>query len=133
MKKRRVVLVSLAAFILLAALGAFLWLLVSLNSITRQQKAAYSRFSALEANLETAEVEVTEGGTLVGVYSLEELGVADATRQALSSRFTVLEQLPPQDFAALGAKARLSWEQETHLDPAPLPVSLEALRRWVGL
>ena len=127
MKKRRVVLVSLAAFILLAALGAFLWLLVSLNSITRQQKAAYSRFSALEANLETAEVEVTEGGTLVGVYSLEELGVADATRQALSSRFTVLEQLPPQDFAALGAKARLSWEQETRLDPAPLPVSLEGL------
>ena len=73
------------------------------DSITRQQKAAYSRFSALEANLETAEVEVTEGGTLVGVYSLEELGVADATRQALSSRFTVLEQLPPQDFCRFGA------------------------------
>lgn len=125
MKKRRVVFLSLAGVILAVALGIFLWLLISLNTITRQQKAAYSRFSALEANLEASQVEVTEGGSLVGVYTLDDLGVADATRQALNSHFTLLEQLAPQDFAALGAKARLSWERETHLEPAPLPVSLE--------
>lgn len=131
MKRSRVAALSVAAAVVLLAAGAVAWLLLSLGSVTRQQAAAYRRYAALSANLSESRVDVTEQGALVGSYTLAQLGVADETGQALARQFSPMDRVSPEAFAALGSKARLSWQQEVHPDPAPLRVSYTGLETAV--
>ena len=131
MKRTRIAAICAAAAAIVLVCGGAAWLLLSLNSVTRQQAAAYQRYSALTENLAASRVELTEGGALVGSYTLAQLGVADETAGALVAQFSPMDRIDPAEFAALGSKARLSWEQEEHPDPTPLRVSYAGLETTV--
>lgn len=131
MKRSHVAALCAAAAVVLLAAGAVAWLLLSLNSVTHRQAAAYGRYAALLTNLAESRVDVTEQGTLVGSYTLAQLGIADETGDALSRQFSPMDRISPEEFSALGSKARLSWQQEVHPDPAPLAVSYAGLETAV--
>ena len=73
MKRTRIAAICAAAAAIVLVCGGAAWLLLSLNSVTRQQAAAYQRYSALTENLAASRVELTEGGALIGSYTLAQL------------------------------------------------------------
>ena len=127
MKTRRIVLSVAAALLILAIAAVILFLTHSLDSIGRSQASAYDRYTALLEHLSTSEIALTEQGQLVGVYSLKDLGLLEDATNTLQQRFSDLERMPPEDFSALGAKARMRWKEQTHDAPDTLPLSLHAL------
>ena len=110
MKRRRFVLLSLAAVVILVAAAVFLLFLRSLHGVETAQAQCYARYQAMLSNLADSQVELTEGGNLVGVYSLETLGLYKQAAESVERQFTELEKMPPEEFAALDTKARMAWK-----------------------
>ena len=127
MKRRRVVLLSLAAVVVLVAAAVFLLFLRSLHGVETAQAQCYARYQSMLSNLADSQVELTEGGSLVGVYSLETLGLYEQAAESVERQFTELEKMPPEEFAALDTKARMAWKDETHATPQPVVLDTQGL------
>lgn len=127
MKKRRVVLLSLAAVVILVAAAVFLFFLQSLHRVEAAQAQRYAQYQAMLSNLTNSQVELSEGGNLVGVYSLETLGLYAQAAADVERQFTALEKMPPAEFEALDSKARMAWDEGPHAAPQPVVLNTQNL------
>lgn len=127
MKRRRVVLLSLAAVVILVAAAVFLLFLRSLHRVEDDQAQCYAQYQSMLSSLADSQVELTEGGSLVGVYCLQDLGLYAQAAADVERQFTELEKMPPAEFKALDAQARMAWEDEAHTAPQPVVLDTQAL------
>ena len=111
-KSVRILLIVLAVVLVLGGAGAFVLL-----RLDHQAKQAHEQLaSALEAReswLQDTRVRLTENGVEIGSYSLEDLGLAQNVRAALTSGLSQTDLLPENEFEALGIDDRLSWRADS--------------------
>ena len=74
--------------------------------------AVYESYEAMLAAAEAAELPVSEQGVLVGSYSLDELGLGEAAREAVEQLYTETERMTPEAFAALSLREKRLWNEE---------------------
>ena len=134
--KRRVILFSLlAALILAAAGGAYAVHCRRQAERDAAVRQAVSAHSAVEAQLtqwqrqaDQSRLVVTENGRQIGVYSLEELGLSQDAQAAIRAQFTDVDLLDAAGFAALPDEQKLAWCSAPRSVPADsLPLELSAL------
>ena len=65
-------------------------------------------------NAEQTTLTVTENGETVGVYTLDALGLLDATKQTIAAGFTADERMNPDIFDQKGVTEKLEWRAQTH-------------------
>ena len=107
-KSVKVLLIVLAALVGLAGAGTFVLLRLDAQAKEKHAQLA-AAIEAREVWLSDTRVQLTENAEEIGVYSLEELGLAQDVQAALTEGLSQLELLPEADFEALGLFERLSW------------------------
>ena len=63
------------------------------------QQALYEQYQAMLQNAEQTTLTVTENGETAGTYTLLQLGLLEATEQAIAAGFTADERMDPAVFA----------------------------------
>ena len=66
------------------------------------QQALYEQYQAMLQNAEQTTLTVTENGETAGTYTLLQLGLLEATEQAIAAGFTADERMDPAVFARKG-------------------------------
>ena len=125
-KSVRILLIVLAVALVLGGAGAFVLL-----RLDHQAKQAHAQLaSALEAReswLCDTRVRLTENGAEIGSYSLEDLGLAQSVRAALTGGLSQTDLLPENEFEALGIGDRLSWRAGSTAQAHDAALNLEDL------
>ena len=107
-KPVKILLVVLAVLIVLAGAGAFV--LMRLDAQAKEHHTAIAdAITAREAWLRDTRVQLTENGKEIGSYSLDELGLAQPARDALTNGLSQQDLLSEPEFEALGLFERLAW------------------------
>ncbi len=82
--------------------------------------------TALEA-AQRSSLTVTEGDRLIGVYTLEDLGLAETAETAVEKAFDSSDRLSAEDFAALPQEEQLAQRERADFQPEPVALSLDTL------
>ena len=88
------------------------------------QKALYEQYQAMLENAEQTALRVTENGQEIGTYTLEDLGLLDATKQAVTAAFTTDERMTPEVFAQKSMTDKIEWRSQGHNQPGAVRVDM---------
>ena len=88
------------------------------------QKGLYEQYQAMLENAEQTALRVTENGQEIGTYTLEDLGLLDATKQAVTAAFTADERMTPEVFAQKSMTDRIEWRSQGHNQPGAVRVDM---------
>ena len=86
------------------------------------QQALYEQYQAMLKNAEQTTLTVTENGETTGTYTLLQLGLLEATEQAITAGFTADERMDPAVFAQKSMADKLQWRSQAHTQPGPVRV-----------
>ena len=86
------------------------------------QQALYEQYQAMLQNAEQTTLTVTENGETAGTYTLLQLGLLEATEQAIAAGFTADERMDPAVFAQKSMADKLQWRSQAHTQPGPVRV-----------
>ena len=86
------------------------------------QTALYEQYQAMLQNAEQTTLTVTENGETAGTYTLLQLGLLEATEQAIAAGFTADERMDPAVFAQKSMADKLQWRSQAHTQPGPVRV-----------
>ena len=107
-KPIKILLVVLAVLVVLAGAGAFV--LLRLDAQAKENHTALAdAIAARETWISNTRVQLTENGKEIGSYTLDELGLAQPARDALTSGLSQQDLLSEPEFEALGLSERLAW------------------------
>ncbi len=91
-----------------------LFLNVQLTQIVWQHQQVYQRYLALEHQMLQSSITVYEGSRLVGVYSLEDVGLRSQAEAAIQALYSPVDRLTPEEFSKLSYGDMLDWAKEAH-------------------
>ena len=101
---------KIAAVIPVGIIGLAVGAVMLLSGLAiRQQANIYETYAAMRDNIKQMALTVTENGETVGSYTLEQLGVREATRAELDGRYTGYARMRPEVFAQVAVPQRLKW------------------------
>lgn len=81
------------------------------------QQTLCGQYETMLQNADETTFTVTENGEPVGTYTLSQLGLLDATKQAITAGFTADERMDPAVFAEKSMSEKLEWRSRTHTQP----------------
>ena len=90
----------------------------------QMQRTIFEQYEAMLQNAEQTTLTVTENGETVGAYTLGDLGLLDATEQAITAGFTADERMEPELFAQKSKTEKLEWRSQTHTQPGSVRADL---------
>ena len=111
MKKHRALWVIIIVIVVLAAAaaGVWFWLQSRLDETQQAHQAVYAKYQTMTAAVDQVSLTVTEDGSPIGSYDMQELGLRDDLLQKVNAQFSELDRMPDAQFAALPLKDRLDW------------------------
>ena len=86
------------------------------------QQALYEQYQAMLKNAAQTTLTVTENGETTGTYTLSQMGLLEATEQAIAAGFTADERMDPAVFAQKSMADKLQWRSQAHTQPGPVRV-----------
>lgn len=119
MKKHRALLTIIIVFVVLAAAaaGGWLWLRSGVQSAEQTQQEVYAQYTAMCTAVDELRLHVTEGGSPVGSFDMQSLGLRDGLLRRVSEQFSQLDRMDAEQFAALSAKEKLTWAKQPRQTP----------------
>ena len=111
--------IALCVLLVLGAGAGFAYYRVSSAAQTagNDQAALYDQYQSMLQNAEQTTLRVTENGETIGTYTLTELGMLDATEQAITAAFTADERMAPELFAQKSMTDKIEWASREHAVP----------------
>ncbi len=89
---------------------------------SRRSRRFYEQYQAMLQNAEQTTLTVTENGETTGTYTLSQLGLLEATEQAITAGFTADERMDPAVFAQKSMADKLQCRSQAHTQPGPVRV-----------
>ena len=92
--------IALCVLLVLGAGAGFAYyrLYSTAQDAEQMQRTIFEQYEAMLQNAEQTTLTVTENGETVGVYTLDALGLLDATKQTIAAGFTADERMNPDIF-----------------------------------
>ncbi|MBE6936438.1 MAG: L,D-transpeptidase [Ruminococcaceae bacterium] len=113
-KYHLMLLIAAVAGLVTAGLIIGVWANRTAKDAEAAHAAVYASYEELLAAAEAAELPVSEQGVLVGSYSLDDLGLGQAARDAVEQLYTASERMTPEEFRALSLREKRLWNEEKH-------------------
>ena len=125
-KMKKGLIILLCVLVVAGAAVGFGWyrLHSAVSEAQALQQTIYEQYQTMLANTEKTALAVTENGTAVGTYTLKDLGVLEATQQAVTACFTSDERMTPELFAEKDAADQLSWRTQEHAPSGSVRVDM---------
>ena len=103
--------IALCVLLVLGAGAGFAYyrLYSTAQDAEQMQRTIFEQYEAMLQNAEQTTLTVTENGETVGVYTLDALGLLDATKQTIAAGFTADERMNPDIFDQKGVTEKLEW------------------------
>ncbi len=89
-------------------------------------RTLHGRYRAALDAVDRSRLTVTEDDRVVGVYTLEDLGLDEAARAAVRGAFDDPDRLSARDFTALPQEEQLAQLSRADFEPAPVALPLDA-------
>lgn len=118
--------IALCVLLVLGAGAGFAYyrLYSTAQDAEQMQRTIFEQYEAMMQNAEQTTLTVTENGETVGVYTLDALGLLDATKQTIAAGFTADERMNPDIFDQKGVTEKLEWRAQTHTQPGTVRADL---------
>lgn len=118
--------IALCVLLVLGAGAGFAYyrLYSTAQDAEQMQRTIFEQYEAMLQNAEQTTLTVTENGETVGVYTLDALGLLDATKQTIAAGFTADERMNPDIFDQKGVTEKLEWRAQTHTQPGTVRADL---------
>lgn len=127
MKKSRIALIVVVLLMIVGLILGGVYMILQRNAEYKAvseaeaaQAAAHDRYTALLNNVDESSVTVTEAGRVIGVYSVEQLGLAEGLRRDAGACFDETEQMSKSSFVQLTAEEKLAWRAKAQRSDAEL-------------
>ena len=134
MKKRIWLILTAVLIVAAAAAGYGIYryqkaqaLAQSLAQAEQIYRAHSDRYHAALDAVERSTLTVTEDGSVIGVYSLADLGLDEAAKAAVMDAFDPTDRLSKEEYEALTQEEQLAMLPRADFEPEPAPLSLENL------
>ena len=116
--KKGLIIALCVVLVLLAGAGyGFYRLHGAAQEAEQTQQALYTQYQTMLQNAKQTALTVTENNETVGTYTLADLGMLEATEQAITAGFAADERMNPALFAQKGMTEKLEWRSQTHAAP----------------
>lgn len=99
----------------------------SLSQAEQLQETRHNRYQAAMNALNESRLTVTEDDQVIGVYTLDQLGLAEDARASIESAFGASDLLSPEEFSALPQDAQLEILTNDELHTEPVSLDLDDL------
>ena len=124
MKKGWIIALCVLLVLLAGAGFGYYRLYTTAQEAEAAQRTLYEQYQTMLQNAEQTTLTVTENGETVGVYTLDALGLLDATKQTIAAGFTADERMNPDIFDQKGVTEKLEWRAQTHTQPGTVRADL---------
>ena len=133
MKKTYIICIILVVLVLAAGVAGFLLTGSAVSQAEDAQSAVYRMYNRMQDNVAQSCFTVTENGVVIGIYTLDQLGVLADTQAAVDACFTVFDRMEPKQFAGLSVKEKLQWNKQPHPQNPTVSISLEHLDLYAAM
>ncbi len=118
MKKGKIIAIVLVILVIIGLVlgGAYMMLMKvreaqAVLAAEAAQQEAYGQYTALRDQAQGATLTVTEQGNLIGVYTLDQLGLLNQALADIENGFGDADKMKPEAFAALAPEQKLVWQE----------------------
>lgn len=140
-KYHLMVLIATVAGLVAAGIVIGVWANRTAKDAEAVHAAVYEAYETTLDEADQIELPIYEQGTLVGSYSLADLGLQQIARDAVTQLYSETERMSPEAFAELSLREKRLWNEEPHklhreavlsatyLDPAAVLTDLGLMER----